>query len=506
MRQMTGIAWDIWRAGRASPDAIARRQRDRLAALVECARTSSPYYRRLYRDVPETVTDLAANLGELPPVGKRELMENFDDWVTDPHITLAGLKKDLLGDASGIGGLYRGQYLVLTTSGSTGEPAVLVHDRTSLQVANLLGPIRERRTLTTAAEARAFLRRGLRAAALIADGDHFAGVVLTEAARRRSLRVARRVRVFSVLRPLPDLVADLNDFQPTVLYGYPSAMLQLATEQKSGRLNIRPVLAVASGEGLAAHAEAEIEAALGCRVSVRYLASEALSLTSRCRQGLLHVNSDWNIVEPVDDAFRPVPAGELSHTVLVTNLANRVQPLIRYNLGDRVQLDAGPCACGSPFPSLRVEGRSGDVLSFAAAGAVVDEAPSNTAVLDGAVLDRKKGPDGAVLDGAAPDGAVLDQQSTLNEKVVTVLPLALGTVIEETAGVRRFQAIRTGPRSLTVRLEFRPDAVPDAVQAAVRERLGAFFAAQGADGVDVRFAEEPPRPDRSGKFRQVWSA
>jgi hypothetical protein len=79
-------------------------------------------------------------------------------------------------------------------------------------------------------------------------------------------------------------------------------------------------------------------------------------------------------------------------------------------------------------------------------------------------------------------------------------------VIEETAGVRRFQAIRTGPRSLTVRLEFRPDAVPDAVQAAVRERLGAFFAAQGADGVDVRFAEEPPRPDRSGKFRQVWSA
>ncbi|MDF9752877.1 phenylacetate--CoA ligase family protein [Arthrobacter sp. ES3-54] len=487
----TGIAWDIWRAGRASPDAIARRQRDRLAALVECARSSSPYYRRLYRDVPETVTDLLANLGELPPVGKRELMENFDDWVTDPHLTLAGLTKDLLGDASRIGGLYRGQYLVMTTSGSTGEPAVLVHDRTSLQVANLLGPIRERRTLMTAAEARAFVHRGLRAAALIADGDHFAGVVLTEAARRRSPRIARRVRVFSVLRPLADLVTDLNEFQPTVLYGYPSAMLQLATEQKSGRLNIRPVLAVASGEGLAAKAGADIEAALGCRVGVRYLASEALALTSRCRQGLLHVNADWNIVEPVDDAFRPVPAGELSHTVLVTNLANRVQPLIRYNLGDRVQLDTGPCACGSPFPTLRVEGRSGDVLSFAAAGAVVD----------GAVLDRNTG-----LDGAVSDGAVPDPKSALDLKVVTVLPLALGTVIEETAGVRRFQAIRTGPRSLTVRLELWPDAVAAAVQAAVGERLGAFFAAQGADGVEVRFAGEPPWPDRSGKFRQVWSA
>ena len=124
-------------------------------------------------------------------------------------------------------------------------------------------------------------------------------------------------------------------------------------------------------------------------------------------------------MEPVDDTFRPVPPGELSHTVLVTNLANRVQPLIRYNLGDRVQLAAGPCACGSPFPALRVEGRSGGVLSFAAA----DGASSKGQVT------------GQVRDGTASDG-----------KVVTVLPLALGTVIEETAGVRRFQAIRTGPR------------------------------------------------------------
>ncbi|MFF2244648.1 phenylacetate--CoA ligase family protein [Arthrobacter sp. NPDC058130] len=468
------IAWDIWRAGRAGQDAIARRQRDRLGVLVECARSSSPYYRRLYRDVPDTVTDVASGLRELPPVGKRELMENFDDWVTDPHITLAGLKEDLLDDPSRIGGFYRGQYLVVTTSGSTGEPAVLVHDRTSQLVASLLGPIRERRTLLTAAEARALLRRGLRAAALIADGDHFAGVVLTEATRRRSPRIARRVRVFSVLRPLPELVAELNDFQPTVLYGYPSAMVQLAAEQRQGRLRIQPLLGVASGEGLAAGGEADIEAAFGCRVSVRYLASEALALTSRCRQGLLHVNADWNIVEPVDEAFRPVPAGELSHTVLVTNLANRVQPLIRYNLGDRVQLAADPCRCGSPFPVLRVEGRSGDVLTFAA-------------------TDR------SVVDGAGLDGAGLDGE------VVTVLPLALGTVIEETDGVRRFQAIRTGPRSLTVRLELWLDVGTAAVRSDVGERLAAFFAAQGAAGVDVRFADEPPRPDRSGKFREVWS-
>jgi phenylacetate-coenzyme A ligase PaaK-like adenylate-forming protein len=247
-------------------------------------------------------------------------------------------------------------------------------------------------------------------------------------------------------------------------------MLQLVPEEKSGRLRIRPILAVASGEALAAKGAADIEESLGCRVALRYLASEVPALTSRCRQGLFHVNADWHILEPVDEKYQPVPAGELSHTVLVTNLANRVQPLIRYNLGDRVQLFPGPCTCGSPFPAVRVEGRSGDVLTFAAA-------------------------DGAGLDGTGLGGAV-----------VTVLPLALGTVIEETDGVRRFQAIRTGPRSLTVRLELLPGAATAAVRAAAGERLGAFFAAQGADGVDVRFADEPPRPDRSGKYREVWSA
>ncbi len=451
-----GIAWDAWRAGRGGADAIARRQQARLAELVEFARSASPFYRKLYRDVAESVTDPC----QLPWVGKRELMENFDDWVTDPHITLATLKSDWLADLSRLGSFYRGKYLVVTTSGTSGEPAVLLHDRSSWVVANVLVRVRERRTLVRAKEVRAFLRQGLRAAALIAGGGHFAGVVLTESARRRSPAIARRVRVFSVLRPLPELVAELNDFKPTALYGYPSAMLQLAAEQKAGRLRIRPILAISSGENLSENGRAEIESALGCRVTERYLSSEVPALTSRCRKGSFHVNADWYIVEPVDADYRPVPAGVTSQTVLVTGLANRVQPLIRYDLGDRVRLAADPCSCGSPFPVVSVEGRAGDILSF-----------------------------------RAPDGGA-----------VTVLPLALGTVIEETAGVRRFQAIRTGPATLTVRLETWPGAALAEVRRAVGERLGGFFAAQGADTVAIEHEDTLPRPDPSGKFRQVWSA
>ena len=453
---VVGIAWDIWRAERGGPAGIARRQQARLAELVGFARSASPYYRHLYRDVPDDVADVR----QLPPVSKRELMENFDDWVTDPHLTMAKLKSELLSDLSQLGRSYLGKYLVVTTSGTTGEPAVLVHDRPSWVVVNLVVRIRERRTLVRPGEVRTFLRRGLRAAALVAGGGHFAGVVLTESARRRAPAIARRVRVFSVLRPLPELVAELNAFKPTLLYGYPSAMTQLAAEQQAGRLRIHPVLAISSGENLSATGRAAIEAALGCRVTDRYLSSEVPALTSRCRIGAFHVNADWYILEPVDANCQPVPAGVTSHTVLVTNLVNRVQPIIRYDLGDRITLAESSCLCGSPFPAVKIEGRAGDLVSF-----------------------------------EAPDG-----------RVVTVLPLALGTVIEETPGVRRFQAIRTGPRTLRLRLETEEGADRVRVQAAVEERLGSFFAAQGTGTIAVEHADEPPRADRSGKFRQVWSA
>lgn len=81
-------------------------------------------------------------------------------------------------------------------------------------------------------------------------------------------------------------------------------------------------------------------------------------------EGWLHVNVDWVVFEPVDADYRPVAPGEQSHTVLISNLANRVQPILRYDLGDSVLERPDPCPCGNPFPAIRVQGRSADVLTF----------------------------------------------------------------------------------------------------------------------------------------------
>jgi phenylacetate-coenzyme A ligase PaaK-like adenylate-forming protein len=270
-------------------------------------------------------------------------------------------------------------------------------------------------------------------------------------------------RLFSVLQPLPDLVRELNAFQPSRVGGYPTALMLLADEQLAGRLYIQPTMLTPSGEWLAPAARQKLERVFGCPVRMVYSASEFMGIGFECARGWTHVNADWVILEPVDAAYRPVPPGHPSHTVLLTNLVNRVQPLIRYDLGDSIIVKPDPCLCGSPLQAIRIEGRKGDIL-------YLPTPVSNT---------------------------------------VAVLPLAMGTVLEETPGVRRAQVIQTGRNTLTVRLEGvagAGSAAPKEVWDNVEQRLRSYLTAQGLPLVTITRAPEAPQQDLvSGKFRQIWS-
>src|SRR4029077_16015063 len=107
-----------------------------------------------------------------------------------------------------------------------------------------------------------------------------------------------------------------------------------------------------------------IEAAFGRHVLNNYATGECPFLTAGCLTDAgCHVNADWAILEVVDDAYRPVPDGTPGSRVLVTNLANTVQPFIRYEVGDVVTMAARPCGCVSRVPRVElIEGREADVF------------------------------------------------------------------------------------------------------------------------------------------------
>jgi phenylacetate-coenzyme A ligase PaaK-like adenylate-forming protein len=416
-------------------------------------RSASRFYGRLYAHVPPD----GAALRDLPVVNKRELMAAFDDWVTNPGVTRASVEA-FIADPSLIATPFRGEFFVCTSSGTTGHPGYFVYDRAAIDVYRAFTFARIGRAWFGAVDWWRMAQRGFRWAAVLGTGGHYIGAGWIELERQRDAWRSRMFRVFSVQQPLTELVASLNAFDPAMLTGYPSALELLAEEQAAGRLKLRPALVECGGETLSQDVAARIATAFACKVRSTYSASECLPMAFSCGHDWLHVNSDWVILEPVDANFHPTPPGEPSHTVLLTNLANRIQPLIRYDLGDSVLVRPDSCPCGSPLPAIRVAGRHDDVLRLEAADA----------------------------------------------RTVQVLPLAIGSVIDEVPGVQRSQLIQTGPATIRLRLELKAGANSEKTWCNVIAKLSAYLAEQHLGDVElVRTSEAPEQSARFGKFRQV---
>ena len=428
--------------------AIAAAQRHRFADLTRRVRERSPYYRQAWEHLPHTELRLA----DLPVVNKAGLMDAFDDWCTDRAVAWREVER-FIHEQARIGERFLDRYIVWTSSGTTGTSGVFIQDAAALAVYDALVSVQLSGSAYADCDWSAVAAQGGRAALVTADCDHFASIASWR-------RVAHGkpwldMKSIAVTLPLPEIVAKLNAYAPAFIASYPTVLALLADEQRAGRLRVRPAGLFAGGEALSEAAHAAIEEAFGCCVQNEYGASECLTIGCGCREGWLHVNADWVILEPVDRDFRPTPPGELSHTVLLTNLANAVQPIIRYDLGDRVRMHVGRCGCGSPLPAIQVEGRSDDVLTF-------------------------RGRDGAM---------------------VKLPPLALATVVEEAARIYRFQIVQHAAEALVLRLS-----------ASDRKRAGApalralrqYLDRAGLAHIKLGFDEQEPQSDpRDGKLRQV---
>lgn len=187
--------------------------------------------------------------------------------------------------------------------------------------------------------------------------------------RSLDVGVSRLLRL-DARAPVDELVEALNAFRPEGLGAYPSTAALLAERQLSGELRIAPEFVSTGGEVRTAEMEERIVAAWGRRPFEIYVSSETGYLAVNCnRHTGLHMFEDQVQIEVVDEEHRPVPAGEPGSRLLVTNLFNHTQPLIRYELNDLVTVSPDPCACGRPFPLLKsVDGRSDDILEMPTAG------------------------------------------------------------------------------------------------------------------------------------------
>ena len=443
------------RVTRGTPEMLAARQQERLNELVNFARATSRFYAEKYRGLPENITDVRW----LPPVTKVELMEHFDDVVTDPSVRKEDVMK-FISDLGNIGKPFMGKYMVWTTSGTTGTPGIVLEDKNWDAVITAVNVLRMGGEWYTGKVIRGMMKAGGNSASVFAGNGHFLGVTMLERQRSSNRSRGKRIRLVPVTLPIPEIVKQLNEFQPAMFAGYSSALGLLAQEQLEGRLNIHPSIVISSAEPLSDENRALIQRAFGVPPRNNYGCSEGGVMGYECNHERMHINADWIIFEPVDANHDPVPAGQLSDRTLITNLANRVMPIIRYELGDRVTLLPEKCDCGITLPLIKVEGRTDEILRF-----------------------------------QSPSGGL-----------IPVLPLALWSVIKETPGVLRFQAIQTAPDTLKIRLEAKHTEDSEAVWKRVYVNARDYLTQQGLGNVSIVRAEEPPMRDpKSGKFRNVWA-
>src|SRR4051812_14216495 len=111
------------------PGRVAELQRRRLRSLVGRAVEATGFYREKYRGIdPERCA-----LGDLPPTNKGELMANFDRAIADPEVNRAGLVR-FMDDPANADRLYLGRYVASHTSGSQGQPLLMVQDRRCVEL------------------------------------------------------------------------------------------------------------------------------------------------------------------------------------------------------------------------------------------------------------------------------------------------------------------------------------------------------------------------------------
>ena len=342
--------------GRMTIAQRAEVRRKRLRELVKYAKENSPYFSKLYANVPDDF-----ELTDLPVTQKPVLVANFDDWVTDRRLNMEMVTKYLDRDAEKDQSLLLGQYTALHTSGSTGNPLLMVRDDYHNKIhAQLIA----QRLLTGAEPGVLSIAKHRRASIIsLSKGASSYGAFLRLKAAHPEF--ADNLLGINVIESVDTIVKKLNDFQPETMAGYPSMLVQLAVEQLQGRLHISLKHLATSAETLTEENFHLLRQAFQCPVANNYCMTEGgeVAMTHNCPH--LHINDDWIIVEPVDADLHPMGhSDEWSQGVLITDLTNYVQPIIRYYVNDMVRVLPSDEPC-SNLPILKVQGRTFPVFTVA---------------------------------------------------------------------------------------------------------------------------------------------
>lgn len=327
LRQLRYLLGVPLRAG-WSRERMARFRDAQFRWTVRHAAATIPLYRGMLRKAgvdPGTVRGVA-DRQRLPIVTRDALRAAGEDaWATD---------------------LPPSRRWMSSTSGSSGDPLILLYDRGERVLAH---------AVNFHCETLYGWRPWHRAMAV---GSQF---VAPQGTWWQRIGLLRWLWVDPAL-PVRRWLEISEDYRPQVLRIYPSALREFCAEvRRRGALRWRPGVVAAVGELYPPELDPVVREVFGTAPVVVYGAMEAGRIAFSCRPGAaMHVRMDAVDVELLRDG-RPADSGV--GEVFLTSLLFCRMPLIRYRLGDLAEWEPALCDCGLWWPRLRMrEGRGSEVL------------------------------------------------------------------------------------------------------------------------------------------------
>ena len=309
---------------------------ERLRSLLQHAADHVPYYRDLFKKLRFVPAEMRAlvDLERLPLLAKSDIRANLD-----------AMKSERARDLTRF-----------NTGGSSGEPLIF-----------FLG--RERVSHDVAAKWRATRWWGVD----IGDPEIVVWGSPIELGAQDAVRLARDALMRTELLPafemseakLDDFVERIRRRRPKMLFGYPSALAHIARHAARKGVAMDDLgikVAFVTAEKLYEEQRADIARVFGCAVADGYGSREGGFIAHQCPAGSMHITAEDIIVEVIDDTGRSLPAGQEGE-IVVTHLATRDFPFIRYRTGDVGVLSSRKCACGRGLPVLEnIQGRTTDFV------------------------------------------------------------------------------------------------------------------------------------------------
>ena len=319
----------------------------------------SAFHARRLRGVDAAGFELA-DLPSLPVMTKTQMMDHFDEVISDRLLTRQAAERALAATRTEPRP-PPGGYLCMATGGSSGQRGIFAYDPAGVaECVSLI--LRTRLAALGLVTATGPAQVPEVTFAMVGAGSAVHGTMFIP-----SMLAGSPIKFVSVPVTLPvtQIAGRLSQLQPDGLFGYPSMLARLAAEQQAGRLAIAPRLVNCTAETLQPEFRAPISTAFAAPVFNTFASTEGLFGSSGPDDPAIALATDSCIVEIVDADNRPVPPGTASAKVLVTNLFNHLQPLIRYELND--SFTRQPDAAEHGHLRVTVQGRADDILRYCSA-------------------------------------------------------------------------------------------------------------------------------------------